>query len=118
MARENLLWGAPRIHGELLMLGFKVSQATVSRYLATANRRPGQSWRTFIRNQAIAFSHHEHPDPQSEEEYRGLLKGSKFMRTVAQGLGAARSLRPARQTLSPPTRGIVLSEAACESNFS
>src|SRR5580704_18162791 len=33
MARENFLWGAPRIHGELLMLGFSVSQATVSRYM-------------------------------------------------------------------------------------
>jgi len=33
MAGENFLWGAPRIHGELLMLGFTVSQATVSRYL-------------------------------------------------------------------------------------
>src|SRR5580704_3245098 len=33
MARENFLWGAPRIHGELLMRGFKVSQATVSRYM-------------------------------------------------------------------------------------
>ena len=33
MARENFLWGAPRIHGELFMLGFKVSQATVSRYM-------------------------------------------------------------------------------------
>ncbi len=43
MARENFLWGAPRIHGELLMLGFKVSQATVSRYLSTLHRRPGRS---------------------------------------------------------------------------
>ena len=34
MARDNVLWGAPRIHGELLMLGFKVSQATVSRYIS------------------------------------------------------------------------------------
>jgi putative transposase len=33
MARENFLWGAPRLHGELLMLGFSVSQATVSRHL-------------------------------------------------------------------------------------
>jgi hypothetical protein len=49
MARGNFLWGAPRIHAELLMLGFKVSQATVSRYLATENRHPGQSWRTFSR---------------------------------------------------------------------
>ena len=37
MARENFLWGAPRIHGELLMLGFTVSQATVSRYMPPAN---------------------------------------------------------------------------------
>ena len=49
MADENFLWGAPRIHGELLMLGLKVSQATVSRYLRELGRRPGQSWRTFIR---------------------------------------------------------------------
>jgi Homeodomain-like domain len=47
MARENFTWGAPRIHGELLMLGSDVSQATVSRYLSTVYRRPGQSWRTF-----------------------------------------------------------------------
>jgi hypothetical protein len=39
MARENFLWGAPRIHGELLMLGFSVSQATVSRYLLPRSRR-------------------------------------------------------------------------------
>ena len=54
MARENFLWGAPRIHGELLMLGFKVSQATVSRYMPRSDRRPGQSWRTFIPLQALA----------------------------------------------------------------
>jgi hypothetical protein len=52
MARENFLWGAPRIHGELLMLGFSVSQATVSRHLPAPGRRPTQSWRTFLRNQA------------------------------------------------------------------
>jgi hypothetical protein len=58
-ARENFLWGAPRIHGKLLMLGFTVSQATVSRYMPPTNRRPGQSWRTFMRNQAMAFGHRE-----------------------------------------------------------
>ena len=51
MARENFLWGAPRIHGELLMLGFSLSQATVSRYLPAPSRRPIQSWRSFLRNQ-------------------------------------------------------------------
>ena|SRR5208282_636801 len=40
MARENFLWGAPRNHGELLMLGFTVSQATVSRYMPARSRQP------------------------------------------------------------------------------
>ena len=43
MARENFLWGAPRIHGELQMLGFSVSQATVSRYMPARSRRPARS---------------------------------------------------------------------------
>src|SRR6266851_4995199 len=49
MASENFLWGAPRIHGELLKLGFTVSQATVSRYLPAPGRQPTQSWRSFLR---------------------------------------------------------------------
>jgi hypothetical protein len=65
MARENFLWGAPRIHGELLMLGFRVSQATVSRYLPARSRRPGHSWPTFLRNQASAFGRY------SEQRSRG-----------------------------------------------
>ncbi len=55
MARENFLWGAPRIHGELLMLGFKVSQATMSRYTPPPYARRGRSWRTFLRNQLPAL---------------------------------------------------------------
>ena len=62
MAHENFLWGAPRIHGELLMLGFSVYQATVSRYMPSRSRRPGQSWRTFLRNQAMAFGHCEYSE--------------------------------------------------------
>jgi hypothetical protein len=53
MSLENFLWGAPRIHGELLKLGFDVSQATVSRYMPRRKRPPSQSWRTFLRNQII-----------------------------------------------------------------
>ena len=52
MYRENPLWGAPRIHGELLKLGFDVSQATVSRYVAMLPRNRGQTWKTFLRNHA------------------------------------------------------------------
>jgi hypothetical protein len=75
MARENFLWGAPRIHGELLMLGYKVSQATVSRYLSTLHRRPGQSWRTFIRNQAFAFSYSNDLD-DGNQDYQSLVECS------------------------------------------
>jgi transposase InsO family protein len=47
---ENPLWGAPRIHGELLKLGIVVSQATVSKYTARFPRPPSQTWRTFLHN--------------------------------------------------------------------
>jgi putative transposase len=50
MARENPLWGAPRIHGELLKLGLDVSQATVAKYLPRRASPPSQSWRTFLAN--------------------------------------------------------------------
>ena len=52
MTRENPLWGAPRIHGELLMLGFSISQAAVSKYMVRNPRPPSQTWRTFLRNHA------------------------------------------------------------------
>jgi homeodomain-containing protein len=50
MATENLLWGAPRIHGELLKLGIAVSERTVSRYLRDRRTAPSQTWRTFLAN--------------------------------------------------------------------
>jgi putative transposase len=52
MSRANPLWGAPRIHGELLKLGVTVSQATVSKYMLRLRRRPSQPWRTFLNNHA------------------------------------------------------------------
>jgi transposase InsO family protein len=48
----NRLWGAPRIHGELLKLGLKVAQSTVAKYMIKRPRRPGQSWKTFLRSHA------------------------------------------------------------------
>ena len=50
MSRENPLGGAPRIHGELLKLGIKVSEATVSKYMSHPPKPPSQTWRTFLRN--------------------------------------------------------------------
>ena len=50
MSRANLLWSAPRIHGELLKLGFEVAQSTVARYMCRHSRPPSQGWRTFLSN--------------------------------------------------------------------
>ena len=50
MSQENPLWGAPRIHGELLKLGIEISQASVSKYMVRHPRAPSQTWRTFLRN--------------------------------------------------------------------
>ena len=52
MSRENTRWGAPRIHGELLKLGFSISQAAVSKYMVRYPSPPSQSWRTFLTNHA------------------------------------------------------------------
>ena len=54
MARDNVLWGAPRIHGELLMLGFNISQATVSRYIRRSVRPKSPGWRSFLRTQVFS----------------------------------------------------------------
>jgi putative transposase len=50
MSRANPLWGAPRIHGELLKLGLTVSQATVSKYMLRQRKPPSQTWRAFLKN--------------------------------------------------------------------
>src|SRR4029450_10549370 len=52
MSTENPLWGAPRIHGELLKLGFSVAQSSVARYMVKRRGPPGQGWRTFLHNHA------------------------------------------------------------------
>jgi hypothetical protein len=52
MSRANPLWGAPRIHGELLKLGFEVAQSTVAKYMVRRRRPPSQGWKTFLRNHA------------------------------------------------------------------
>jgi len=52
MSRENPLWGAPRIHGELLKLGFDVAQSTVAKYMAKRRGPPSQGWKTFLCNHA------------------------------------------------------------------
>jgi hypothetical protein len=52
MSMENPLWGAPRIHGELLKLGFEVAQSSVAKYMVKRRGPASQGWRTFLRNHA------------------------------------------------------------------
>jgi hypothetical protein len=50
MSRDNPLWGAPRIHGELLKLGIEIGETSVSKYLVRSRKPPSQTWRTFLEN--------------------------------------------------------------------
>ena len=107
MARENFLWGAPRIHGALRMLGFSVSQATVSRYLPPPSRRPRQSWRTFIRNQARAFRYRDDLEYSNQDwqgrpdcSYRGNL--TRSARQIAKLDTGSRWLSQPRGIAAPP----------------
>ena len=49
---NSVLWGAPRVHGEIRKLGLNVSQTTVAKYMGPRTTRPSQSWRVFLRNHA------------------------------------------------------------------
>ena len=52
MSVENPLWGAPRVHGELLKLGFEIAQSSIAKYIVKLRGPPSQGWRTFLRNHA------------------------------------------------------------------
>jgi hypothetical protein len=54
MSRDNPLWGAPRIHGELLKLGIDIGETSVSKYMVRRRRPPSQTWKAFLEN------HREH----------------------------------------------------------
>ena len=56
MSRANPLWGAPRIHGELLKLGIDIGQATVGRHLPRRPKAPSPTWRSFLRNHMTAIA--------------------------------------------------------------
>ena len=56
MSAANPLWGAPRIHGELLKLGIEISQATVAKYMVRRRGTPSPTWRSFLRTQAAGIA--------------------------------------------------------------
>jgi putative transposase len=55
MSRENPLWGAPHIHGELLKLGIAIGETSVAKYMARHRQPPSQTWRTFLNNHVRAL---------------------------------------------------------------
>src|SRR5712675_2406601 len=55
MSLANRLWGAPRLHGELLKLGIEVAQSTVAKYMARSGRGRSQTWKTFLRNHSAGI---------------------------------------------------------------
>jgi transposase InsO family protein len=52
MCQQNPSWGAPRIHAELLLLGYDVAESTVAKYMIKQNKPPSQTWKTFLKNHA------------------------------------------------------------------
>ena len=56
LSRDNVGWGAPRIHSELLKLGIKISEASVAKYMVRHPKPPSQTWRTFLKNHATQLA--------------------------------------------------------------
>jgi hypothetical protein len=65
MSLANPLWGAPRIHGELLKIGIEVAQSTVAKYMAKSGRGRSQTWKTFLRNHSTGIGAMDFLSPQS-----------------------------------------------------
>jgi len=60
MCYANQLWGAPRIHGELLKLGIEISQATVAKYILRRPRTPSPTWCSFLSNRSTRYRRYRH----------------------------------------------------------
>jgi len=96
MALANRLWGAPRIHGELLKLGLHVSQRTVARLMPHRPKPPSQTWRTFLQT---------HVADLASVRYllcdRDRIYGAEFRRRV-QAIGIAEVLAAPRSPWQNP----------------
>jgi hypothetical protein len=90
MSLANRLWGAPRIHGELLKLGIEVSQSTVAKYMARSGRGRSQTWKTFLRS----FGRHrrdELPDRADSRLSIAFRSGHPQARTAAADIAKRNS---------------------------
>ena len=108
MAKANVTWGAPRIHGELLKLGFQISERSVSRFMPKKPRKPpSQTWRSFLDNHLGSLAS---VDFFTVVAVQGRTRGTRHARASdGRHRGAARSrwaappLRASsRPTVDPP----------------
>jgi hypothetical protein len=77
----NPLWGAPRIHGELLKLGIDVGQTTIAKYMARGRRPPSQGWKTFLHNHADAIASMDYS--WFRQSHSGCSTGCCYCITIA-----------------------------------
>jgi hypothetical protein len=90
MSIANPLWGAPRIHGELLKLGIDVGQTSVAKYMVRRRTPPSQGWKTFLRNHADGIAAMDLTDgglwlgatPSLSDPRLGSCYGDTFVRRV------------------------------------
>ena len=112
MSRENPLWGAPRIHGELLKLGIDIGETSVSKYLVRGRKPPSQTWRTFLDNHVktlVSVDFFTVPTVRFQILYVFLVLAHDRRRILHFGVTAhptaewtAQQLRPVVRVLRPP----------------
>ena len=111
MSRSNSLWGAPRIHGELLKLGLKASEATVAKYMVPRRLRRGPGWRVFLRNELVGLQ--ESRLSVELKEAWDELKGLGVCNGSEPGIaGRPESASPIKVTIGP---GLVMAMASLDS---
>ena len=110
MSIENPLWGAPRIHGELLKLGLAVAQSSVAKYMVKGRGPPSQGWCTFLHNHA--------PDIAAMDSY--ILHGWRLLKRArknftSSAISASDNCAPkaGMDRPSAPTGGVMPFRIAC-----
>jgi transposase InsO family protein len=91
MSRNNPMWGAPRIHGELLKLGIEITDPTVSKYIVRHRKPPSQTWRTLLENHVhslVSVDFFTVPTIRFEVLYVFLVLANDYRRILHFGVTA------------------------------
>jgi hypothetical protein len=116
MSRANPLWGAQRIHGELLKLGIEISQATVAKYVVRRPHRPSPTWRGFLRNHAdgiAAIDMFVVPSATFRVLFVMLILAHDRRKVVRFDVRSIRPQAGCRAKSPKPSRGILLLAFCC-----